>query len=74
MVAALLMISFILGTPSVMFIVATPAKWKVLSVICVPGSPIDWAPVAPTAVPSGIRRLGPGVSAPRIFNSQDISL
>ena len=73
MVAALLMISFILGTPSVMFIVATPAKWKVLSVICVPGSPIDWAPVAPTAVPND-SVLGPGVSAPRIFNSQGISL
>lgn len=30
---------------------ATPAKWKVLSVICVPGSPILWAQTAPTAVP-----------------------
>ena len=28
-----LMISFILGTPKVTFILATPAKWKVLSVI-----------------------------------------
>ena len=27
------MISFILGTPKVTFILATPAKWKVLSVI-----------------------------------------
>ena len=31
---------------------ATPAKWKVFSVICVPGSPMLWAPTAPTAVPS----------------------
>ena len=30
---------------------ATPAKWKVFSVICVPGSPILWAHTAPTAVP-----------------------
>ena len=28
-----LMISLILGTPNVMFILATPAKWKVLRVI-----------------------------------------
>lgn len=31
---------------------ATPAKWKVFSVICVPGSPILWAPIAPIAVPA----------------------
>ena len=31
-----LMISFSLGTPSVTFILATPAKWNVLSVIWVP--------------------------------------
>ena len=31
---------------------ATPAKWKVLSVIWVPGSPIDCAHTAPTAVPN----------------------
>ena len=30
---------------------ATPAKWKVLRVIWVPGSPILWALTAPTAVP-----------------------
>lgn len=30
---------------------ATPAKWKVFRVICVPGSPILWAANAPTAVP-----------------------
>jgi hypothetical protein len=34
-----------------MFIEATPAKWKVFNVIWVPGSPIDCAPTAPTAVP-----------------------
>ena len=31
--------------------VATPAKWKVFSVICVAGSPTLCAPSAPTAVP-----------------------
>lgn len=30
---------------------ATPAKWKVFKVICVPGSPILCAQTAPTAVP-----------------------
>ena len=30
---------------------ATPAKWKVFRVICVPGSPTDWAVMAPTASP-----------------------
>ena len=33
------MISLMRGTPSVTFMLATPAKWKVLSVIWVPGSP-----------------------------------
>mmetsp|Transcript_38256 Transcript_38256/g.90450 ORF Transcript_38256/g.90450 Transcript_38256/m.90450 type:complete len:211 (+) Transcript_38256:668-1300(+) len=46
-----LMISLIRGTPSVTFMDAIPAKWNVLSVICVPGSPIDCAPIAPTALP-----------------------
>ena len=46
-----LMISLILGTPSVTFIDATPAKWNVFSVIWVPGSPMDWAPNAPTVDP-----------------------
>ena len=50
-----LMISLIRGTPRVMFIDATPAKWNVFSVICVPGSPMDCAPMAPTAVPGSIR-------------------
>lgn len=35
-----LMISLTRGTPWVMFIDATPAKWKVFKVIWVPGSPI----------------------------------
>ena len=48
------MISLMRGTPSVTFIDATPAKWNVLSVICVPGSPIDCAPTAPTAEPGSI--------------------
>ena len=44
-----LIISLMRGTPCVMLMPATPAKWNVLSVICVPGSPIDCAPTAPTA-------------------------
>lgn len=47
-----LMISFILGTPRVTFILATPAKWKVFRVIWVPGSPILCAPNAPTVDPT----------------------
>ena len=31
-----------LGIPSVTFISPRPAKWKVLSVICVDGSPMDY--------------------------------
>ena len=34
-------ISFNRGTPSVTFIEATPAKWKVFNVIWVPGSDRD---------------------------------
>lgn len=40
-VLAALIISLIRGTPRVMFMEAIPAKWKVLRVIWVPGSPID---------------------------------
>ena len=47
-----LIISLILGTPRVTFIAATPAKWNVLSVIWVPGSPILCAPNAPTVDPA----------------------
>lgn len=53
-VFAALMISLIRGTPSVTFMDARPAKWKDLSVICVPGSPIDCAPMAPTFDPGSI--------------------
>mmetsp|Transcript_52664 Transcript_52664/g.132467 ORF Transcript_52664/g.132467 Transcript_52664/m.132467 type:complete len:257 (+) Transcript_52664:841-1611(+) len=41
MILLALMISLMRGTPCVMFMLATPAKWKVFSVICVHGSPID---------------------------------
>ncbi len=51
MLRAALMISLMRGTPSVTFMEATPAKWNVLSVIWVPGSPMDWAPTAPTVDP-----------------------
>ena len=47
-----LMISLMRGTPSVTFMAATPAKWNVFSVICVPGSPILCAPNAPTVDPA----------------------
>lgn len=50
---AALTISLMRGTPNVMFMAATPAKWNVLSVICVPGSPMLWAPKAPTVDPAG---------------------
>ena len=63
MTLAALMISLIRGTPRVTFIDATPAKWNVFKVICVPGSPIDCAPTAPTVDPdeegiSGVRATG----------------
>ena len=47
----ILMISLSLGTPSVTFLEDTPAKWKVFKVICVAGSPILWAAMAPTISP-----------------------
>mmetsp|Transcript_7818 Transcript_7818/g.23151 ORF Transcript_7818/g.23151 Transcript_7818/m.23151 type:complete len:267 (-) Transcript_7818:3135-3935(-) len=50
-VLAALMISLIRGTPSVTFMLATPAKWNVFSVICVAGSAMDCAATAPTASP-----------------------
>ena len=46
-----LMISVRRGTPSVTFFAETPAKWNVLSVICVVGSPIDCAATVPTTSP-----------------------
>ena len=36
---------------------ATPAKWNVLRVIWVPGSPMLWAQIAPTAEPGSILDL-----------------
>lgn len=45
---------YYLGTPCVMFMLATPAKWNVFNVICVPGSPILCAASAPTAVPGSM--------------------
>ncbi len=39
------------GRPCVMSAPATPPVWKVRSVSCVPGSPIDWAAMMPTASP-----------------------
>ena len=52
-----LMISLIRGTPKVIFMEATPAKWKVFRVIWVPGSPMLWAHSAPTAEPGSICAL-----------------
>ena len=49
---ATLIISFILGTPSVTFFDETPAKWKVLSVIYVAGSPMLCAAIDPTTSPA----------------------
>lgn len=49
------MISLMRGTPSVTFMLATPAKWNVLSVICVAGSPMECAATAPTASPGWMR-------------------
>lgn len=43
------------GTPRVTFLSDTPAKWKVLRVIWVVGSPIDWAATEPIASPAGAR-------------------
>jgi hypothetical protein len=39
------------GTPRVTFLADTPAKWKVLSVICVAGWPIDCAACTPHISP-----------------------
>mmetsp|Transcript_34980 Transcript_34980/g.88120 ORF Transcript_34980/g.88120 Transcript_34980/m.88120 type:complete len:255 (-) Transcript_34980:2564-3328(-) len=55
MFLAPLIISLMRGTPRVTFMLATPAKWNVLSVICVPGSPMDCAPNAPTVEPGSTR-------------------
>ena len=46
-------ISWIRGRPCVISSDdATPPVWKVRIVNCVPGSPIDWAAIVPTASPT----------------------
>ena len=51
------------GRPAVMSRPATPPVWNVRIVSCVPGSPIDWAAMMPTASPdptiSPVARLRP---------------
>jgi len=42
------------GRPPAMSLPATPPVWNVRIVNCVPGSPIDWAAMTPTASPSSI--------------------
>ena len=44
------------GRPWVMSAPATPPPWKVRMVSWVPGSPIDWAAMVPTASPSSMWR------------------
>ena len=45
------------GRPWVMSSPAMPPVWKVRMVSCVPGSPMDWAAMTPTASPSSMWRL-----------------
>mmetsp|Transcript_99558 Transcript_99558/g.264612 ORF Transcript_99558/g.264612 Transcript_99558/m.264612 type:complete len:243 (-) Transcript_99558:847-1575(-) len=52
---ATLINSFSLGTPSVTFLAPTPAKWKVLRVICVAGSPTLCAARVPIISPGCAR-------------------
>ena len=40
------------GRPWVMSLSVTPPEWKVRMVSWVPGSPMDWAAITPTASPS----------------------
>ena len=42
---------------------ATPPMWNVRIVSCVPGSPIDWAAMMPTAMPSSTSAAGGQVHA-----------
>ena len=39
------------GRPPAMSVPAMPPVWKVRIVSCVPGSPMDWAAITPTASP-----------------------
>ena len=52
---ALMKISRRRGMPIVTFASPRPAKWNVLSVICVDGSPMDCDAMTPTASPGGAR-------------------
>jgi hypothetical protein len=45
-----------LGRPAVMSSPAMPPVWKVRIVSCVPGSPMDWAAMMPTASPTSTAR------------------
>ena len=47
--------SWMRGRPWVMSTPATPPVWKVRMVSWVPGSPIDWAAMMPTASPTSTR-------------------
>ena len=51
LVGVVIKISFRRGIPRVMFAPPCPAKWNVLRVICVEGSPIDYAAIVPTFSP-----------------------
>ena len=51
LVGVVIRISLSLGIPSVMLAAPWPAKWKVLRVIWVDGSPIDYAAIVPTFSP-----------------------
>ena len=42
------------GRPPAMSEPAMPPVWNVRMVSCVPGSPIDWAAMTPTASPTSI--------------------
>lgn len=55
MLLATFITSFNLGTPKVTFFEETPAKWKVLSVIYVAGSPRLCAAIDPTISPGWTR-------------------
>jgi len=52
LVGVVIRISLRRGIPSVMLAAPWPAKWNVLSVIYVDGSPIDWAAIVPTFSPA----------------------
>src|SRR5215469_3521192 len=67
-------ISTMRGRPCVMSWPATPPVWNVRMVSCVPGSPIDWAAMMPTASPmstvgpdavTGATHAGAGVALER---------